>query len=320
LKRPTICNSNILVIGGAGFIGSHLVDILIDEGAKLVVVLDNLFTGNKDNLTQALKNGIILHIDDAENPEILQYIVENHNIDIVFNCATKPLNYSFINPSNAFLTNVLVLKNLLELQRKQAFKTLCHFSSSEAYGSAVYEPMDEEHPLRPTTTYAAGKAAADLMLQSYVKMFDLDAFIVRPFNNYGPRQNFNGPLAGVIPVTIKKILRGESPEIHGSGKQSRDFIYVKDTVQLISKIFSKVSSGECVNITTDQQLSIEKVVEIIAQAMNYEGEILKKPNRKADVISHRGSEQKLKSLIKQYERTSFKEGIEATIKSMKSLV
>lgn len=320
MKRPTICNSNILVIGGAGFIGSHLVDILIDEGAKLVVVLDNLFTGNKDNLTQALKNGIILHIDDAENPEILQYIVENHNIDIVFNCATKPLNYSFINPSNAFLTNVLVLKNLLELQRKQAFKTLCHFSSSEAYGSAVYEPMDEEHPLRPTTTYAAGKAAADLMLQSYVKMFDLDAFIVRPFNNYGPRQNFNGPLAGVIPVTIKKILRGESPEIHGSGKQSRDFIYVKDTVQLISKIFSKVSSGECVNITTDQQLSIEKVVEIIAQAMNYEGEILKKPNRKADVISHRGSEQKLKSLIKQYERTSFKEGIEATIKSMKSLV
>ncbi len=169
--------------------------------------MDNLFIGTKENVEQALNNGAILHIDDAENQEALSYIIEKHDIDIVFNCATKPLNYSFINPSNTFLTNVVVLKNLLELQLKGQFQSLCHFSSSEAYGSSKYEPMDEGHPLDPQTPYAAGKAAADLMLRSYVKMFDLDAFIVRPFNNYGPRQNYEGPMAGVIPLTIKSIGR-----------------------------------------------------------------------------------------------------------------
>ncbi|UOQ94526.1 NAD-dependent epimerase/dehydratase family protein [Halobacillus shinanisalinarum] len=215
MKRPSLVNSTILIIGGAGFIGSHLVDKLLKEGAAQIIIVDNLFVGKKENIEHALKKGAILHVDDAENQEALNYIMEKYDIDIVFNCATKALNYSFINPSNAFLTNVLVLKNLLELQRKNAFQTLCHFSSSEAYGSAQYEPMDEKHPLVPTTTYAAGKAAADLMLQSYVRMFDLDAFLVRPFNNYGPRQNFEGALAGVIPLTIKKILEKDAPEIHG---------------------------------------------------------------------------------------------------------
>ncbi|TCN27838.1 dTDP-glucose 4,6-dehydratase [Mesobacillus foraminis] len=312
--RPEIRNSNILIVGGAGFIGSHLADRLIEQGAGKVVILDNLFIGNKDNLNDAMLKGAVFHVDDAENFEAVEYIIDTYNINIVFNCATKALNYSFINPSNAFITNVLVLKNLLELQRKRAFQTLCHFSSSEAYGSAVYEPMDEEHPLVPTTTYAAGKASADLMLQSYVKMFDLDAFIVRPFNNYGPRQNFEGPLAGVIPVTIKKILSGEAPEIHGSGKQKRDMIYVKDTVGLVTEIFPLVPAGECINITTDQQLSIETIIETIAKLMGYKGTILKKASRKADVISHRGSDKKLRGLVGQYKKTEFDEGIKATIK------
>lgn len=313
MKRPSIRNSNILVVGGAGFIGSHLVDKLIEQGANKVVVMDNLFIGNKANLNNAILKGVVLYIDDAENYEAIEYIINNYNINIVFNLATKALNYSFINPSNAYLTNVNVIKNLLELQRRNVFQTLCHFSSSEAYGSALYEPMDEEHPLVPTTTYAAGKAAADLMLMSYVKMFDLDAFILRPFNNYGPRQNFEGPLAGVIPVTIKKILSGNPPEIHGSGNQKRDMIYVKDTVGLVSQLFPLVPPGECINITTDQQMAIEDLVKTIANMMNYKGEILRKPSRKADVISHRGSDKKLKTLVGQYNKTDFKEGIEATI-------
>lgn len=293
--------------------GSHLVDKLREEGASQIVIVDNLFTGKKENLKHALKNGAVLHVDDAENQEALNYIMEKYDIDIVFNCATKALNYSFINPSNAFLTNVLVLKNLLELQRKKAFKTLGHISSSEAYGSAQYQPMDEQHPLLPTTTYAAGKASADLMLQSYVRMFDLDAFIVRPFNNYGPRQNFEGDLAGVIPLTIKKILVGDAPEIHGLGQQTRDFIYVEDTVDIITKVFSIISPGECVNISTDQQLSIKNVVETIIEVMKYKGNVLRKSGRTSDVISHRGSVEKLHNMVGKYDRTPFKDGIVATV-------
>ncbi|WP_233880810.1 dTDP-glucose 4,6-dehydratase [Virgibacillus halodenitrificans] len=313
MRRQSIKNSTILVVGGAGFIGSHLVDQLITEGANKVIIMDNLFIGARENLDGALNKGAILHVDNAENQEALTYIIENYNIDIVFNCATKPLNYSFINPANAFLTNVIVLKNLLELQRKNAFQTLCHLSSSEAYGSAEYQPMDEGHPLIPLTTYAAGKASADLMLQSYVKMFDLDAFIVRPFNNYGPRQNFEGEMAGVIPLTIKKILEGEIPEIHGDGKQTRDYIYVEDTVNIILKVFSVIPPGDCVNITTDQQTAIKTVVETVAETMKYKGTILKKPARKADVQSHRGSTKKLTDMIGTTQKTPFKEGIMNTV-------
>ena len=313
MKRQSIKNYNVLVVGGAGFLGSHLVDQLIAEGANQTIILDNLFIGTRDNLVKALNKGAILHVDNAENQEAISYLIEKYDIDIVFNCATKPLNYSFINPADAFLTNVLVSKNLLELQRKKAFQTLCHFSSSEAYGSAQYQPMDEGHPLNPLTTYAAGKASADLMLESYVNMFNLDAFIVRPFNNYGPRQNFEGEMAGVIPVTINKILEGSAPEIHGDGKQTRDYIYVQDMAKIVLKAFPVIPPGDCVNITTDQQTSIKTVVETIVDTMNYTGNILEKPARKADVQSHRGSTEKLVDLTGKIERTSFKEGINNTV-------
>ena len=230
--RQAFAGKQVLVTGGAGFIGSHLVDRLLAEGAAHVAVIDNLFLGSEHNLKQALDSArVTFYRDDAEFSTSLDYIFAQHSFDTVFNCATKALNYSFLNPANAFDTNVKVVLNLLELQRRNAFKTLCHFSTSEVYGSAVYEPMDEAHPRNPTTTYAAGKAAADMAVESYVRMFDLDAFIVRPFNNYGPRQNHKGMMAGVIPITAMRLLSGAAPEIHGDGTQSRDFIYVDDIVR-----------------------------------------------------------------------------------------
>ena len=132
----------------------------------------------------------MLYREDAENLQKLDNIFEQHHVDVVFNCATKALNYSFIDPSDAFSTNVKVVLNLLELLRHQKFVTLCHLSTSEVYGTTIYEPMDELHPKNPTTTYAAGKASADLAVESYVKMFNVDAMIMRPFNNFGPRQNY----------------------------------------------------------------------------------------------------------------------------------
>lgn len=311
--RLPIAGRAILVTGGAGFIGSHLVDRLLKDGAREVVVIDNLFTGSEDNLDSAMATGkAVFYRDDAEISTSLDYIFKNHCIDVVFNCATKALNYSFLNPANAFATNVTVVLNLLEIQRRGGFKTLCHFSTSEVYGSAVYEPMDESHPKNPTTTYAAGKAAADHAVESYVKMFDLDAFIVRPFNNYGPRQNYKGMLAGIIPITAWRVLNNIPPELHGDGLQSRDFIYVDDTVDAVVKLFDQMKSGDSVNISTDNQITIAELLPRICRDMGYSGEIIRKPGRKSDVLCHIASNAKVNSMI-DYTLTPFEQGLHETL-------
>ncbi|WP_420860653.1 NAD-dependent epimerase/dehydratase family protein [Algirhabdus cladophorae] len=311
--RADISGRTILVTGGAGFVGSHLTDRLIALGAARVVVIDNLFVGSEENLALADATGkLSFYRDDAEFPTSLNAIFDTHDIDIVFNCATKALNYSFVNPANAFDTNVKVILNLLEHQRRGQFKTLCHFSTSEVYGTAVYEPMDEAHPKNPTTTYAAGKAAADLALESYVRMFGLDAFIVRPFNNYGPRQNHKGILAGVIPITAVRLLTGGQPEIHGSGEQSRDFIHVHDTVDAAIKLYNALPAGEAVNISTDNQITINELISRICQHFGFSGEILRKPERGADVLCHNASNEKVKSMI-DYQLTSFDVGLASTL-------
>ena len=312
MLRESYVGQVVLVTGGAGFIGSHLVDRLIADGAKQVIIVDNLFIGSEDNIVDAVSKGAVFYNEDIEFKESLEYIFETHKVDVVFNLATKALNYSFVNPANAFTTNVTGTINLLELQRKGKFKSLCHFSTSEVYGSAIYEPMDEAHPKAPTTTYAAGKAAADLAVESYVNMFNVDAFIVRPFNNYGPRQNYKGYLAGIIPITAWRIHNGITPELHGEGTQSRDFIYVTDTVDAVVKLFNVMPVGESVNISTDNQYTVKNLLQMILTHYNYQGELVRKEARGADVLAHNASNEKVKSLI-DYNLTSFGDGLAKTL-------
>jgi UDP-glucose 4-epimerase len=310
--RPNIKQSTILVTGGAGFIGSHLVDRLIKEEAKKVIIIDNMFLGSEDNLKSAISKGAILYKDDIEITSSLDYIFEKYKIDIVFNCATKALNYSFVNPKNAFNTNVNGVLNILEHQRRGSFQTLVHFSTSEVYGTAEYEPMNEQHPIKPTTTYAAGKAAADIAINSWVNMFNLDAFIVRPFNNYGPRQNYKGYMAGIIPITTFRILNNINPEIHGTGLQSRDFIYVQDTVDAIINLYPLMKKADSINISTDGQVSMKDVIYKIVNLTKYKGIILNKKARGSDVECHNACNKKIKSLI-DYKLTSFEVGLSKTI-------
>ena len=312
MKRDSLVDKNVLVVGGAGFIGSHLVDRLYDEKVNKVIVLDNMFLGDEKNLASSIEKGAVLYKDDAEFYSTLEYIFAENEIDVVYNCATKALNYSFKNAENAFRTNINVIINLLELLRKGEYSTLCHFSTSEVYGTAIYEPMDENHPKNPTTTYAGGKAAADIAVETYTRIYNLDTYIVRPFNNYGPRQNYKGYLAGVIPITIKKILEGHSPEIHGTGDQSRDFIFVYDTVDAVIKLHTVISSGESVNISTDSQLKISEVIKSICNEMSFTGNIIRKGSRKSDVFCHCASNDKIKRMI-DYNLTSFKVGLKETI-------
>lgn len=310
--RDSLIHQTILVTGGAGFIGSHLIDQLINLGVKQVIAVDNLFLGNPKNLTNAINQGCVFLQGDIEVPATVSFLFNEYSIDTVFNCATKALNYSFMNPANAFSTNTNGVINLLENLRHGQFKTLCHFSTSEVYGTALYEPMDEQHPRNPTTTYAAGKAAADLAIDAYVRMFTVDAMIVRPFNNYGPRQNHQGQLASIIPLTITRLLSGEAPEIHGSGEQSRDFIYVKDTVDAIIKLYDVLPAGDSVNIASQNQITMNELINMLCEQMHYTGKIEKKAARTADVMTHNASNKKLHNLIT-LTITPFQEGLAQTI-------
>ena len=253
----TIRDKKVLVTGGAGFIGSHLCDGLLAAGAAKVVCVDNFFLGKMENIAEAMKDDrFVLYRDDARNFGVMQAVIEKEEIEVVFNMATIALNYSFFNPFDAYMVNVEIANTLLELLKMKAYQTLIHTSSSEAYGTAQYSPMDENHPTNPTTPYAAGKAAADLMVHSFYKVLGLDISIVRPFNNYGPRQNAEGALAAIIPVTAKRIKDGGMPMVEGDGEQTRDFIYVEDTVRgLIAAYENEKSRGKIINLGSGKDIS-----------------------------------------------------------------
>lgn len=312
---PSLVGKNILVTGGAGFIGSHLCDGLLDKGAAKVVCLDNFFLGKEENIEDALNHdNFVLYRDDARQFGVVQAIIEKEEIEVVYNMATIALNYSFFNPFDAYMVNVEIANTLLELLKMGAYKTLIHTSSSEAYGTAQYSPMDENHPTNPTTPYAAGKAAADLMIHSFSKVLDLDISIIRPFNNYGPRQNAIGSLAAIIPATAKRISEGGKPMVEGDGEQTRDFIYVKDTVRGLILAYEKEESrGKIINLGSGKDISINDLLSGICKYMNYDGEWDKKPARTSDVRNLCACSKLAKEILDFEIETDFEKGLKETL-------
>jgi len=278
-------NKSVLVTGGAGFIGSHLVDRLIKEKPANLVIVDNFFLGKESNLQEAKKNFPTLKIFniDASNEEKMGSLVKKENTEVLFNLAIVPLPASLVNPRWVYEHNISITLGLCELARKGCYQTLIHFSSSEAYGTCQYVPMDEGHPLNPTTSYGASKAATDHLVLSYHKSFGIDAAIIRPFNNYGPRQN-EGNYAGVIPLTIKRILSGEGPVIYGDGEQTRDYLYVTETVDAAIRVYNCASTrGKALNIASGTEISINNLVRLIAKCLGCDRPITYEKERPGDV-------------------------------------
>ncbi len=312
---PQIKGKSVLVTGGAGFIGSHLCDELLAQGAKKVVCVDNFFLGKMENIAEAGEHdNFALYRDDCRHFGVMQSIIEKESVEVVFNMATIALNYSFFNPFDAYMVNVEIANTLLELLKVGAYKTLIHTSSSEAYGTAQYSPMDENHPTNPTTPYAAGKAAADLMVHSFYKVLGLDISIVRPFNNYGPRQNAVGSLAAIIPATARRIREGGMPMIEGDGEQTRDFIYVKDTVRaLILAYQSEESRGKIINLGSGKDISINSLLKLICDYYGYTGEWEHRPERTSDVKHLCADSKKAREILNFEPIVGFEEGIRLTL-------
>lgn len=252
---------NVLVTGGAGFIGSHLTRKLLKNGYK-VTIYDNLSNGSGlKSLPKEIKvvKGDILNETKFKNA--------CRNVDAVFHLAVKPLTMSFSKPEEVVKTNdygtYLVAKTCVNLKLK-----LIHVSSSEAYGSALSLPMKESHPFFPSTIYASSKAASELYVRGFEKTNGLKMVIVRPFNCYGEYMR-NDVYGAVFPKFINRILKKKPPIINGDGKQTRDFTYVDDTcegIMLADK--NRNAIGDTFNIAQGKETSIKKIAEIMIQKYN----------------------------------------------------
>jgi UDP-glucose 4-epimerase len=288
--RGSLSGRRVLVTGGAGFIGSHVCDRIAAEHPAELVVVDNLFLGRESNLdsARAACQRLTFYKESVADDGRLREIFKKHRPDVVFNLSVIPLPKSLESPGWASDENWRMTLTLCECWREGIFGTLVHFSTSEVYGTALSVPMSEAHPLMPRTPYAASKAATDHLVFSYMTTFDLDLVTLRPFNNYGPRQN-KGAYAGLVPLVIERILKDEVIEIQGDGLQTRDFIYVEDTAEATVLAYQHVNaSGKTFNLSSGRETSVKTIVDKLVAITESKVRIRHTEDRPGDVRRHCG--------------------------------
>jgi UDP-glucose 4-epimerase len=219
----------------------------------------------------------------------MREIVRTEQVDVVFEMAVVPLPTSLVHPRWTCDVNLSLATVACELLREGLYRTLVHFSSSEVYGTARYVPMDEAHPLEPSTPYAASKAGADHIAASYAKTFGLDVTTVRPFNGFGPRQN-EGAYAGVIPVVIARALAGEPIFIHGDGEQTRDFTFVGEIADAaVQAYLHPATRGRVLNVCSGREISVNVLVAKLLDVLAADVPVVHDDPRPGDVRRHCGS-------------------------------
>lgn len=313
---------NVMVTGAAGFIGSHLCDLLSTTGINKLVVLDNLYLGRKDNLVltrercMETEKPLVEYLDkhySTANIDVMREVLEIEQIDTVFDLATIPLPASLEDPYWCFREITAMAASLAELCRLGVFETFIHCSTSEVYGTAEFAPMTEQHSWNSRTAYAAAKGAADLCVKSYVSTFGIDAVIIRPFNTFGPRQNA-GNYAGVIPIFTKNMFNFKPCAVFGDGEQTRDFSYVTDVAAgFIAIAESDYIPGEVINLATNNEISVNDLGKMIFATQNLEFEPVRLEPRPGDVRRHCASTERLRALTGFEGCMPFEEGIAQTI-------
>jgi UDP-glucose 4-epimerase len=312
----SVRDKRALVTGGAGFIGSHLVDALIAAGVADVTVVDNFFLGKERNLdasrraSQALR---VVRADASDTDAMRKILNQTPPIDIVFDLAVIPLPTSLERPQFCFDMNVRITSTFCELLREGRYETLVHFSSSEAYGSARTAPMSEAHPLEPLTPYAASKAASDHLVRTYAATFGVDALVVRPFNNYGPRQN-DQQYAGVIPSLLVSAFTNQPFSLFGDGLQTRDYIYVTDTVRAAIALYEcPAARGQVINVASGREIRIIDLIDKLEVISGRTVQIERLPPRPGDVRQHVADITFLQELIGFEPQVEIEEGLEKTV-------
>lgn len=307
-----------MVTGGAGFIGSHLTERLLKMGNE-VIVLDNFSVGNNNNFADILGHSTFKVVNgDVRNTRIVYSLVKK--VDYVFHLAVECLSLSLERPKIVHEVNDTGTLNVCMACLKNKPKGLIYVSSSEAYGTAQYVPMDENHPLYPTTPYGASKAAGELYVRSFYYTWNIPVVIVRPFNTYGPRSRTDHYCAA-IPNFVNRVLKGEPPIIFGDGNQTRDFTYVSDTVDGIIKAAQcDELVGDVVNIARGEEVSIKRIAKIVLDLTGMKDRIkpIFEKERPGDVRRHWADISKARKLLNFKPKVSIEEGIKRYIEWRKN--
>jgi dTDP-glucose 4,6-dehydratase len=308
-------SKRVLVTGGAGFISSNLIRHLLEATPHEVVCIDALtYAGNLENLADVMSHPRLAFVHgDIRDSGLVRELVEG--VDVIVNAAAEShVEKSIEDGASEFVTtNVEGTQILLDAIRQTPVERFVLVSSSEVYGTADYAPMDEEHPLNPRSPYAATKAGADRLAYSYYVTYGLPIVIVRPFNNYGPRQHPEK----VVPRFITQALADEPLTIHGDGHASRDWLYVGDDAEAIEAIVEAPIdeiAGEVLNIATGVDISVADIAGLVLELLGKPADLLRYVDeRPGQVDRHIGSTDKTANLVGWQAQTSFAEGLERTV-------
>lgn len=309
----------ILVTGGAGFIGSNFVEFIFRKYKDYeIIVLDALtYAGSIDNIAPDVRNSDRFEFwyGDINNMDLVSDLVGKSEIVVHFAAETHVAR-SLYSHRVFFVTDVLGTQSVANavLKHSDRIDRMIHVSTSEVYGTAVYEPMDEDHPLNPTSPYASAKTGADRLMYSYIAAHDLPGVIIRPFNNYGPRQH----LEKVIPRFITSCILEEELTVHGDGSAARDWVCAEDTARAVDLAIhaplAKVK-GEVFNVGTGHCMSVLDIAHKVLDAFDLGNERIRSiPDRYGQVQKHIASGDKAKSVLGFVPSITFKEGLDMTIK------
>lgn len=306
----------ILITGADGFIGSHLTELLVKSGYEVrAFVFYNSFNswGWLDTLSSEIMDGIEIFSGDIRDPNGVREAMKG--CDAVFHLAALiAIPFSYHSPDAYVDTNIKGTLNVLQAARLLETNRILVTSTSEVYGTAQYVPIDELHPFQGQSPYSATKIAADRLAESFYRSFNLPVTIVRPFNTYGPRQSARA----VIPTIITQLLAGKEEIRLGALTPTRDFNYVKDTVQGFLEIFkSDLTIGEEINIATQQEISIGELANELIKQINPLAKVVADEVRlrpvKSEVNRLLGANAKIKKLTNWTPKYSFEEGLNETI-------